>query len=65
MVKKYTAYVYVSNDSGEKEWAGSSNNLAMLKRLVRAKYGKGWMVVIYKQRQWLPPIEVEQFTIRK
>ena len=68
MADKYIAYV--SNDSGARDWAGSAANLAMLKRLVRMEFGKGWTVVICKQErtvdgEWSPPIEVERFTLRK
>lgn len=70
MTNKATYHASVHNAAGAGEGAGSSSNLTQLKKDVRARYGRGWTVVIEKvehdgDNSWFPPVEVERFTIRK
>lgn len=70
MNNKATYHAFVQNKSGAWEKAGSDSNLARLKKDVRSRYGKGWMVTIDKVEHdgidgWFPPVEIARFTLRK
>ncbi len=67
---KNTYHAFVTNDEGCGESAGSDNNLALLKKSVRERYGKGWTVTIDKVEHdgeggWFEPEEVARFRLRK
>jgi hypothetical protein len=70
MKNKNTYHASVQNESGAGEAAGSDSNLSRLKKDIRARYGKGWTVIIYKVEHdgldgWFPPEEIERFKLRK
>lgn len=65
----YTYHATVHNDSGAGERAGSDSNLARLKKEIRHRYGKGWIVTITRVQHdgingWFEPETVERFKIR-
>lgn len=70
MRNKNTYHAFVQNESGAGEAAGSDSNLNRLKADIRARYGKGWTVIIDKvehdgENGWFAPVEIARFTLRK
>ena len=65
-----TYHAYVQNKEGASEAAGSDSNINKLKADIRARYGKGWTVVIHQVKHdgdnsWFNPLEISRFTLRK